>query len=772
LRENKGGEKLDEQKELPITTVLKHAQKIALAGNRQVKAGKDPKSPSRYKWTEKPKEYTGYKDETYPTAIVCNEIPELKLHLVVIDLDTPKTEKDLPINILKSYGLKIIQNTYSTTTPSGGVHMYLLSKTKPSADQPRSTHNVNIDYQANTSEASGKYIVTDYRWDKKGENKELYLKMAESPTTIKIVENSDDILYALLKDLEKAGHIKDKKHQHIYDIVRILKPFVEEGTRQNYSCCISGYFKKQGYPQETTENIIRDVFSGDPEISKRVKNVELTYKKDDNQVKGWSYLKEFLPTKSQEELTKLTQVNVNNLKLSITQSLSKHRDPPTKMLADYIQKNMCLFKDLHTFKFYQQKEDGSFHEINDIDIILFCNKEFGPNKISTKQCYNVLKYVTSPIQKDYDLLEFENGMLNTKTRDFSTDKRQFTKVPKIKLPFNWDEEAPGLEIQKIITQILGNPKYKDDMEFWLRAVGHAFMGDNRIGKLVMVTGPSGTGKSTLTTILKRLFNTSEVSIKAIAVNERFTLYDMIDKDINIDDDVNNGILKAIGHLNTVATGNGLSVEVKGENRKINLSNPQIPRLFSNGNTLPPVLGEGFDRRLLLIHAENKIEYDERNDTLQNDILLGDYDKRGLEWLVYTAINLYWEKEHEPITSQKEEERMKVEHEYKSYPLKHAVETMFKDADEEDTILVGEVNRNVKKWCKWAFSHGKISREHRRPSISQIKKAMNHAGFDQDRITQKEWSEEKDNWVYKTVRAYVGLKLTEDDKMLNIILGED
>ena len=752
------------EKSLEFLEVMEHAQKIALASARQVKKGNDPKSPSRYKWEAKPKNYIGYNDSNYPTAIVCNELPELGLHLVVIDLDTPKSDKDVPINILKSYSLFIIEGTYSTTTPSGGVHMYLLSKTKPQLEQPRKTHSVNIDYQANTGDAKGRYIVSDYRWDKQGKSKEHYVKMAESPDTIAIVKNSDEVLTKLLQDLERAGHIKNKKNRLVSDIINILKPYVAEGTRQMYSCCIAGYLKKQGYPQETTEKIINEVFMGDPELTARVNNVELTYKKEDNQIKGWSYLKGFLPQKAQEKLLKLTQVSVNNIKMTIQQALTKHKDPSTKMLADYMQKSMCLFKDLHTFKFFQQQEDGSFHEITEIDIILFCNKKFGVNKISTKQCYSVLKYVTAPIEKDYDLIEFSNGMLNTKTRKFSTDKRQFTKVPKLSLPLRWDEDAPGLEVEEIINQILINPKYPEDKELWLRAVGHAFLGANRIGKITIVTGPSGTGKSTLTTFLQRLFSTSHIPISAIAANERFTLFDMIDKDINIDDDINNGLLKAIGHLNTVTTGNGLSVEVKGENRKINLSNPQIPRLFANGNTLPPVFGEGFERRLLLIHAENKIEYHERNDNLQNDILLGEYDCKGLEWLVYTAITLYWEKEDEPITSQKQEEKMKEEHEFRSYPLKKAVSVLFEDGDDGDTIPVSVVNNAVKKWSIWAYKNGKISKEHKRPSVKQIKNAMDHAGFDQDRIY--EYDEITDKNV--RVRAYTEIKRTE---FFNMILGE-
>jgi phage/plasmid-associated DNA primase len=622
-----------------------------------------------------------------------------------------------------------------------------------------------VDYQANTGTGRGKYVVADYRWDQSGEYKEEYKKVAESPDTVMIVENSDDTLNTYLGNLEKAGHIKNRKTAEIDAIVSILKPYVKQGFRQDFSCAIAGYFKKQGYSQEFTENLINEVFSSDEEIAHRVNNVELTYKKSDEKIIGWNFLKEFLSQKDLQELSSLTQSNIDDLKLKIIYQVQKFKDPTKAMLANYLQKHLMIFTDPYVHKYYRQDEDGSFVEIDEIDIMLFCNDHFGINKINKDLCNKVFKYFTDPIEMDYDLIEFKNGILNTQTQEFFTNKRQLTKVPKLNIDLNWNPEAPGLEVEKLINKILDDPEHPEDMELWFRAVGHAFMGSNRIGKLVIVTGPSGTGKSTLTTFLQRIFKTSQVPTSKINDNERFTLHALIGKDINIDDDINNGILKNIGNLNTVITGNGLDIEVKGENRTINLTNPQIPRLFANGNTLPPVLGEGFERRLLLIHANNKIEYDERNDTLQNDILLGEYDDKGMEWLIYTAITKYWESMDGPITSEESEAKMKEEHEFKSYPLKVGVASLFEDDyDDGNYLTVSEVNNAVKKWTFQVWREGKISKEHRKPSIHQIKKAMDNAGFSQTTMrTQDEYGN------ISTMKVYEDIKKSKD---FNFLIGEE
>ncbi|MEN6552917.1 MAG: DUF5906 domain-containing protein [Methanobacterium sp.] len=736
------------------------AKKIALASKNQIKnGGKTAKSPA-INWDKNPTNYSGVNDERHGTGLVCSYIPELDLHFVVIDLDNPKKDEDIPIEKLKSVCLPIIEKTYCTRTPSGGVHIYLLSRTKPQMKEP----SYNIDYQANTGKGRGKYICSKWRWDDKGESKVYYTKLPEAYSKIAVVGNTDKGLQDIISKLEGEGLIKNKKTQHIDSIIDLLKPCVAEGQRQNYSCCIAGYLRKQGYEQKTVEHIIERVFDGDEELDMRLNNVERTYQRDKKDIIGWKYLKEYLPPKVQTDLITLTQNDHDNIEDEITRKIAKHQEPSSKLLFDYISLHLDFYIDLDTLKYYENVTDGSFVEIDEKRIINFFIEKFGTVSISRKRCQEVLKHIINPIEKDYNLLEFDNGILNTETREFTDDKSSFCKTPKLRLPFNWDKEAKGGKIEQIISDILDHPRYPDDKQLWIRSVGHAFMGYNRIGKIVMVQGPSGTGKSTLTTILKRIFNYSQVPTNKIVANERFTLYEMIEKDVNIDDDINNGMLRGIGNLNTIITGNGLEVEIKGENKSIKATNPQIPRLFANGNTLPPLFGEGFERRLLWIHSNNIIDYEIKDDTLQNDILLGRYDKRGLEWLVYTAINTYWEIEGKSITTPEQEALMKNEYDFKSYPLKVAIEGLYEERYEDgDYIEVSVINKHLKRWCKWAYAEGKISKEHRKPSNTQIKKAMDHAGYDQELINIKEYDELEDRSVYQKRRVYADIVISKRGK---------
>lgn len=709
--------------------VFKHANKVALASKDQVMAGANPKG-SYGKWYKPPSDYTGFNDNTYGTGIICDYIKAINHYLVVIDLDTPKDPEHIPIDILKES--ITMDATYCVKSPSGGYHIYLLSKEKPQAKQP----NLNIDYQTNTGSGKGKYVVSDYYYNKNGD-KAHYTKLEESPDTIKIVTNADDVLNRFLVILEEKGYSVTPATDYKRQIADIISRNLREGSRNDLIFSTTGYLRKNKFTYEDTIQIIRMACKDDEELTERLKVVDQAYQQDPKRLKGYSGLKDHLNGTDLKELETLVVGDEISLENKIRRGLAQQKEPNPKLLADFINSELTLYKDPKVFKYYERQEDGTITEIDSIRIEQFMNNTFGANQISSTKCKNVLKYITNHINRNYNILVFNNGYYNTETREFNPNKEDLKAIPKLSLPFDWNPEAEGGRIEELIGEILYNPKYPNNQEMWLKAVGHSFISGNRIGKMVMVQGESGTGKSTLTTILKRIFtgNFSEIKTQTIVKNERFTLHPLIGKAINIDDDISNGMLTSIGNLNTVITGNGLEVEIKGENRSIQAEAEQIPKLFASGNTLPPIIGTGIERRLLLIHADNQIPYEDMDESLQYDILSGKYDKNGIEWLIYTAINLYLDNIDTPIVSREDQQVMKREYDFKAYPLKCGIEEIFEESYEPtDFIEKREVHKLVKQWCNNAYKKGLISSEHRKPSIQAINKAMDKAGFSTGRRT--------------------------------------
>lgn len=708
-----------------VMDVFKHANKVVLATKDQVIGGKSPKG-SMGKWDKYPEDYTGFSDPKYGTGIICDYIAEIEKYLVVIDLDLPKQDDHVPINVLKDCVQDLIENTYTIKSASGGYHIYLLSSAKPRAKQPR----INIDYQTNTGEGKGKYVVSNYIYNKNGE-KVHYTKLDESPVVIQSVDNSDNVLNKLIMDLEVKGYQINPVNEYISQIADIISRNLREGARNDLALSISGYLRKRNFKYETTIEIVKTAFKHDEELQERLELVDRAYQKDIKSLKGWNGLKDHLNGLDLMELDTLVVGTEIDNRTSIMQILAKQKEPSNKLLADYLNDELTLYKDPKILKYYERKMDGNIIEIDYLRIEDFMNEAFGRNQISTSKCKSVLQFVTNHIRRNYDVILFKNGFYNTVNREFNPNNNELKEIPKLSLPFNWNKDSEPGKIGKLICDILDNPKCPDNKDLWLKAVGHAFIGSNRIGRMVMVQGESGTGKSTLTTILKRVFtgNYSEIKTQTIVKNERFTLHPLIGNAINIDDDISNGILKGIGNLNSIITGNGLQVEIKGENRSIQAEAEQIPKLFANGNTLPPMIGSGIERRLLLIHADNQISYNDRDDYLQADILSGKYDDDGIEWLIYKCINLYLDNASKPITTKEDELQMKREYDFKAYPLKEGINEIFEVSYvETDFMEKKEVHRHIKEWCVEAHQKGLISSEHINPSVQAINKAMDKAGF--------------------------------------------
>ncbi|OEC85686.1 MULTISPECIES: bifunctional DNA primase/polymerase [Methanobacterium] len=208
-------------KEYNYKEVFKHAKKIAISHKGQVLSGKSNKYPSINIY-EQPKDYKGFKDLKYPTAILCDYIKELDRYLVVIDIDKLNYSKLLsysnilpelsdiipeliPIEIFKEAIEDIITDTYSVKTPNDGYHIFLLSENKPK----HKPIGFGIDYIDGIDHikygTSLKYVITNYVWNKRL-NKEYYDKLDGSPNSILSVSNSDDVLKDIIKALELKGY--------------------------------------------------------------------------------------------------------------------------------------------------------------------------------------------------------------------------------------------------------------------------------------------------------------------------------------------------------------------------------------------------------------------------------------------------------------------------------------------------------------------------------------------------------------------------------------
>lgn len=148
-----------------------------------------------------------------------------------------------------------------------------------------------------------------------------------------------------------------------------------------------------------------------------------------------------------------------------------------------------------------------------------------------------------------------------------------------------------------------------------------------------------------------------------------------------------------------------------------------------------------------------------NDSFQTDIMRGMYDE-GLEWLVYQSIKIYVESRREAFVKESHKQAMLNEHNSKSDPLRTAVEYLF--IEEYDVnIPVNEVNREIKKWFRYAIRSGKVFKEHKSPSTRQINGAMGRAGYFQNTRKIKHYDGDGEVAKVTTERVYEDIKLNPD-----------
>lgn len=471
--------------------------------------------------------------------------------------------------------------------------------------------------------------------------------------------------------------------------------------------------------------------------------------------------------------------------------LENDREPSAKLLANYLNNNGSFFLEYETRKRYMKVEKG-FKEIEISDVSAFFNEYFGYNEISESKSKAVLGFITRKIEKNYDLIQFNNGTLNTDSEIFYENKFYEKVLPKLVVPFNYTENAESKFKESNLYNenhaILKSNRWEWNEELFYKCVGACGMAINEIEKLIVIVGDPNSRKSTLLTILKRIFNYSEVKLQTIAENPRFQLLPCVAKDVNFDDDLQSFRIDKIGFLNTFVSGNGGEIEIKGENVGAKLTAETTPIIVGASNTLPSVTGDGFERRLILILAENVFSEDESKKSYIKDIEKGKRDSEiGL--LFSYSLQQYFKIRETAIVNENQKKAMIDEWEWKSYPAKKGAEIMFIDestftdkldeliesgkvlsykyiskwqiqleliADSDNKIKivdtytpVKKVNQKFKEFYKLAYEKKKIFKESKKASTRVIKSAMENNGFYQtNRRYLNEDSEYDNEKVYE------------------------
>ena len=479
----------------------------------------------------------------------------------------------------------------------------------------------------------------------------------------------------------------------------------------------------------------------------------------------------------------------------INTKLNNAKAPSIQELAMYITSDGNYFCDWSTMTRYKKTENGLV-EINTEYVAKQLNNDFGENKFEIRTIEKAIGYITKSIPKDYNLIQFANGLLNTKTGEFKEEHYETEILPKLNTTLMYTPEAEELfketELYKKIEWLLKPTDTKESWEWnsnlFYKSVGNCAFAINEAGRFFILNGRPNSGKSTLLLLLKRIFSYSEVKITAIAKHERFGLAPLLGKDVNFDDDVSKVYVEDVTTLNSVVTGDGIEVELKGLNERLKLDSVTTPKLWGAGNQLPFLKGAGKDRRTCLILVDNIISNKNDDVTFKPKIANGELDAEIGLFFSY-CIQEAFKHRNEPFLSEEQEAVMLGEWEWKSNPVNifadyvfinsNMRKTIFKEwkerlidgeyvtSDGEYVLSVTTVNQLYEAFKQWALNEKLIFGEQILGKSRGLKIAMENHGYFNNTIYMKE---EDKNGRNKTLTRRVYMNCSLNPLFIKLVNG--
>lgn len=428
-------------------------------------------------------------------------------------------------------------------------------------------------------------------------------------------------------------------------------------------------FKKEEGKYTSNELILKGEFELFDEVSRLIgDSVSVSsIRRLTHSIKPIFQLPEDIPTEIKkvilDENELIKKENAEDLRLKIIQLHETNREIKPLLLSNWLINNYEFVLDEDGVTPYRISEDGYIKMDCHKVLELLC-LTFGYNLTTHKKAEEILSRIAQKrIKQDYNIIQFSNGLFNTATGKIIEDIKKFEGLPKFTSPLsfpvdewtNWDGLDEKYEntplYMEIKTRLTCDWEWNEDLFYYW--VANCLMATNELEGFVIFHGGQDTGKSTLTTLLKRIFRDYTSMVKLEDLNNsnknRFAGADALGNHINVDDDIASAILEDTGSFKSFVTGTGLRVEPK-YGKGVNLNRYTTPKFMGCANNLPKCESkEGYQRRLILILAPNSIPPEKKDINYINNIEDGKMDNQIALMMAY-SLKKYYEakKEGKPI----------------------------------------------------------------------------------------------------------------------------
>ena len=291
--------------------------------------------------------------------------------------------------------------------------------------------------------------------------------------------------------------------------------------------------------------------------------------------------------KSDEELT-------NNIFYNEYGKLSYQK------LGDYLIDTMKVLSINNQLYLYH---NGYYRRTITTDTIIEARMGQLVRDISSARRTEVLKYMRMTNCKEMSDIPLDEYVVNLKNTRFDLKaNKPLPFNPEIiefsRIPVNYDPNAYCADLDKCLNKVFCGDR--EVMDLFEEMVGYMLIKNCRFRKGFLCYGGGSNGKSTILNLLKKFIGEDNYStIEMEKLSDRFKTAELENKLVNIGDDINYKGIEDTGTLKKLFTGEGVTVERKGQTpftlksyAKLIFSCNEIPRIADKSH--------GMYSRLMLI----------------------------------------------------------------------------------------------------------------------------------------------------------------------------
>jgi P4 family phage/plasmid primase-like protien len=349
--------------------------------------------------------------------------------------------------------------------------------------------------------------------------------------------------------------------EQIDNVCQLISPYYRRGYRHHLTYGLSGFLHKHNVSKESSVSLIQKLSINDEEQDSRLLILNMTYKKDSNEVSGYQYLLSIL----ENVVTESRQLGSSVLRkiISIVSAGQANQDAVTK-LTDQVMTE-------YTFRTMRDNEEIWYYDIarglyvRSGDSIIREYVEILNPKIKTHAVNEIIQKIRRRTYVDRDqfdnnpdIINIQNGLLDIWTGQLEDHSPDFLSI--VQLPLIYD---PGRKCPTIL-RFLGQVLHPQDVFTSMEFIGYLLYKSSIYEKAVMLYGTGDNGKGVFIKLIEAFAgqdNCSHVPLQALD-NDKFSSADLFGKVVNTFADLTTQKLLATGNFKTLVSGDTVRAQKK------------------------------------------------------------------------------------------------------------------------------------------------------------------------------------------------------------------